>query len=132
MYANVILTSNWTWNQSHSHNDAKPWLFNTLCWYYMLTFSIGADFEKTNNTICMCNYLNYPHCLSLIVFTKLVCIIYVINDINHQSTFQTATHQLNDRVKCLSWFQKELQLLRMEVCVIFIYLLKGNLFWWVL
>lgn len=55
----------------------------------MLTFSIGADFHKTNNTIYTCNYLNYPHCLSLIVFTKLSCIIYDINAVNDQSMFQT-------------------------------------------
>lgn len=65
----------------------------------MLTFSIGTDFDKTNNTIYTCNYLNYPYCLSLIVFAKLACIIYNLNAVNHQSTFQTATHQLNDKVK---------------------------------
>lgn len=68
----------------------------------MLTFSIGADFDKTNNTIYMYNYLNYPYCFGLIVFTKLPCIIYDISAVNHQSTFETATYQLNDSVKCLS------------------------------
>lgn len=68
----------------------------------MLTFSIGADFDKTNNTIYTCNYLNYPYCLSLIVFTKFACIIYDISAVNHQSTYQTAIYQLNDRVKCFS------------------------------
>lgn len=95
----------------------------------MLTFSIGTDFDKTNNTIYTCNYLNYPYCLSLIVFAKLACIIYNLNAVNHQSTFQTATHQLNDKVKCLSWFQKDLQLLRMKLYIIFMYWRK-KYFWW--
>ena len=106
--------------------DAKPWILNILCWYQMLTFSIGADSDKTNNTIYTCNYLNYPYCSSLIVFTKLACIIYDISAVNHQSTFQTATHQLNDRVSI--WVDSENNFTFGGWKLYHIYLPQGNIF----